>query len=368
MRDPSLEQNLTTWLAEGILSEEQAEAIRAQEARLAGSGSAGFPVYALALGYAVGAVALGTVFVVMSGYWGALGFLGRTLVVGALTAGLLGSGIWAVRQGPVSSKRLGEFLLALAVISAGLFAGMVVDGPPSANPYTTVISETGTEYSETSSASGTLSLTIGSGVAFALAAAVWIRRKSALPLVMLALSLGTFIVALTGQLGGSQDNPIGPMGTVFFFVGIAWLVLAERGVLRPRDEAWSMGSLALGVGIYAEIVTAGMSSNGEPPFAVLWFGLAVSLLLLLAGVKLGRGPGIGFGSVGVLAFAMSLLFSAPQTDSFQFAALGAIGVALLGIGVGVLIVRRRASRQRAEGDPDGIALLQVPESAETRWR
>ncbi|KAF0208675.1 MAG: hypothetical protein FD171_316 [Actinobacteria bacterium] len=120
-----------------------------------------------------------------------------------------------------------------------------------------------------------------------------------------------------------------------------------------------MGCLAIGVGLYAETIFASSTAN-ELATGTAWFGLAVSAILLLAGARLGRGPGIGFGSVGILGFVMTLLFAAPKTDTFLYAALAAIGIALVGAAVALLVIRKKAAVKRMKGDPDGIALLQKP--------
>lgn len=345
MSEPTLEQNLTAWLAEGILSEEQADAIRTRQ--VDGDAKTGrLQIYAQVLGYAGGAFALGVVFVVMSGHWEALGILGRLVLVGIVTAAILVAGVRAGRSESPAAAKLGEFLLFLGVISVGLLAGMVTGDFLPRDEYAMITAE-----------SGALPLVVGAGVSLVIAVAVWLKRKTAVPHVAMALSLGAFALGLISHF--SQNDPFSPVGTVFFWLGVAWLVLAERGFLRPLNEAWSMGCLAIGVGLYSETIFASSTAN-ELATGTAWFGLAISTLLLLAGARLGRGPGIGFGSVGILGFVMTLLFAAPKTDVFLYTALAAIGIALVGGAVALCVIRKRAAGKRMKGDPDGIALLQKP--------
>jgi hypothetical protein len=306
-------QLLSRWVAAGIISPDQAEAIWRLEAdktrdpapvtaeapspgqatspRQAPSPQAALPearrIPALAevLGYAGGSLALGALVALTATYWGRIGTPGRLALSGAVAAICLASGWWLSSNVAPRAKRLGSFVLFIGVAVAGCFVGFAVAG-----------STTGVEAP----------LAAAAGAAFICGLAVWWKHRTSLQLIAVTVALVVFVPA--AGFMWSYDSHLGASiwGCGYLILGALWCVLAQIGRLMPTETAWALGSLALLSG--PQVLALQNHDWAEDSGAYLLLGGAVSLALLAVAVRLGRWPPLALGAAGIVVFTPQILY------------------------------------------------------------
>jgi len=301
----------------------------------AGVGNNRTALLAEMLGYAGGALAVGAVFAVMATYWDALGLFGRTCIMGVVTLAFMWGGALATRSSSKSSRRLGDYLLLLGIIAAGLLAGLTTDEFLPRDELGYVLSSV-----------TALAALVGTGVSLATAFFVWLKRESMQ--IALAFALGAFAMSSIFQI--APEAAIQWVGAVFVTLGLIWMVLAERGLMRPLNSSWAMGCLALGFGLYAEVLRTSAEQSGRLS-ETLWFCITSAALLLFVGARLRRFVAIGFGSIGMLISVATFLTTTPPGSSLPLIALAALGVSLVGASIWLISAEKRKGETTSEGRP-----------------
>ena len=286
------------------------------------------------LGYAGGALAVGAVFAVMATYGEALGLFGRTGIMGVVALAFIWGGALATRSSSRSARRLGDYLLLLGIIAVGLLAAIAADG---------LLPRDTLGYVQGNNSA--LPAVIGTGVSLVAAFLVWRKRESLQ--IALALALGAFVLSALFEF--AREGAFSLVGLVFASLGLIWMMLAERGIMRPLNSSWAMGCLALGFGLYAEVLRTG-AEQSERLSETLWFCIASAALLLLVGARLHRFVAVGFGSIGMLISVATFLTTAPSGSSLPLIALAALGVLLVGASIWLISAEKRKSEGRPQWD------------------
>jgi hypothetical protein len=311
------------WVAAGVIGPEQGEAILALEGTSAeaGGGPGGRrAVVVEVLGYLGGGLALVAGFVLGAESWAELGYWGRAGVLGAVTAVLLGAG-WRLRtgEGRVLPRLASVLWLGAVAAFAGLLAVLLggrsddaVDDP---------------------------ALAVAGG-ALVLAGGLYLVERRVLQQVAL---FGAAVATMLPAASALDLSWAGLEGAAVAVLGAGWLELGRRGLVVPRRTSEALGALALVSGCEA-LATVGRGSDG---FGVggwgLWLGLAVTVVLLVAGSAWRRNVLLGIGAAAMVVF----LF---QAAGRYWQDLGApLAILLVGLGlvaVAVVLARLRPARGR----------------------
>lgn len=298
---------LEEWQRAGLLTPEQVAAIDRYERGRPAEAGRRRPVFAEALGYVGAALALGAVALLVGEFWTEFTALAQLVLVGTLTAALLGAGLALRRVGRASMQRLVSVLWLGAVVGVGWFAGIV------AGEFAGLEDER-------------LALAVGAA-AFVVATVLYLLRQRALAQLAVLASL---LVVATAALSLPDLPPhAGWYGLTAVGVGAAWFGLGLGGWLQPRLVAAVAGAAvmvfacqfpwegqewllpALGVLIAGGLVWLSVATDALPFLVVGALGLfqlvprlvfevfgeaiggaasmlVVGLLLVLAAVGLGR--------------------------------------------------------------------------------
>ena len=304
-----LDALLTRWVADGLVSAEQADAIRAAERDVpvvaqpepAGPPAPGRSLLVEALGYLGGVVILVAAGLVTARFWNDLSEGGRVTLGALATVLLVGAGL-RVPRGPGDvlddpGRRLCAVLLGLGVagtaVTLGLVAGEVLD---------------------LTGESGAL-LTAG-GSAVVAAALAW-RRPSVVQQVATVVPLAVGAGTLASLLGAGTFG----VGLAIWLVGPAWYALGALGLFGPRRADGPLAAAVCVVGAVAATPTdAGIVLGLLTTVAVVALALVRRDLLLL----------------GVGAVAAFLVL--PPAVGTWFPGSLAAPVALLLVGVGLVAV------------------------------
>jgi hypothetical protein len=275
---------IDTLLAQGLITPEQADTLRAQ-------GTAGpacaddrpsrrtrvLPLVAEALGYVGATVAFSGAAAATSTFWADL-VPGAQVALLALVTGLLllaGAGVPAGEQAHPALRRLGSVLWFL---SAASFAGAVGLGLDD------LLFDVWFEAGHANFVA-TAAATAGyAGVLW------WFRRQCLQQVGTYAAVVSTVVAVLA-----APEHP--PAATWFGLavagLGAAWAVLGWGGLLRPERTALVLGS----VGVLAGAEVIGFESGWG-----LILGLAAAGGLVAGGVVLHRALLLGLGAAGLLVF------------------------------------------------------------------
>ncbi|MFM8971034.1 MAG: hypothetical protein ACKOOG_00010 [Actinomycetota bacterium] len=241
------------------------------------------PVFAEAIGYIGGWLALGGILVVLGNSWTDLSEAVRLAISGLGAAVLLGAGAAIPAEHDPAFARLRGVVWLAATAATAVLAGVLVADVSEASP--------------------------GQTIAFACAAAVAVesallwRGRPDLPLQQLtalaasAVAVGTFV---------SQWTEAGPAGVPVWLTGVAFITLGLRRILRANPF------VTVGLGALTASIGASMTVDTRLGIGLLVIVAPGSALLTLAVV-----PGVGadrteqavLGIVG----GFTLLISLPQT-------------------------------------------------------
>jgi hypothetical protein len=312
---------LARWVAAGLITRDQAEAILAFESHEA-KGRRGIPPVAEALGYlgAAMAVAAGVAFLGQS--WSDLSAAGRGAILGGFTF-IFFAGGWAVRRHPDPAvKRLTSALWALSVASGWGFLWVLMPVP-----------------SHGESDPRALEAGLGSS---AYAAALWIRRRTTFQLIALFLAIVSVGVGAVVAGYENQEAPTYAVGSVVWILGALLLLLSWRGLARPVGPGYTLGGVAA---LYAPLLT------GEHRAAAI-VGLATAAALMAASVFLRRTVLLGLGVFGVFFYGIQTVLRYFGDTLGAPVALLIGGVAL--IAVAVLTVRLIPRTSHRPREPDSV--------------
>lgn len=305
-----LEVQISDWVAEGIIDEEQADRIRArarvpvpetreqETQRVTGLGGAELRSYAVeALGYLGGLLVVIAATLLANLYWSDLGVGARLGVLGGAVVGLVAAGSLTPAGRGDAWSRLRSVLWAAATVAAAGF--------------TVVLADEVLELQETD-----LALTV-SGTVTVVAALLWLAHRVPLQQVMLMVSGMLTAGTLMEQLLDADWA----IGVGIWAVALAWLVLGWTEVLRPPAVAMAFGAIGMVFGASA---------------TMQWDAGIVLGLLTVAGVVLvavvaRELPMLGAGAIGVLMIvprAVDEWFPGELTAPFVLLGLGGGLVAL----------------------------------------
>jgi uncharacterized membrane protein len=206
-----LERMLRRWEASGIITAAQAEEIRRHETSVP---KPRIPLIAEALGYLGAALVLSAALALAAQLWSELPVAVRIAVLLAVTALLLLAG-WSIRNSVEPAfRRLASFLWLAAVAGAGFLADVVASDA--------LDIQTG------------FSIAIGTAMT-ALAAALWLQRRTAPQLVGVFAGLAFLIAGISDVLGGEDA-----FGILLWGVGVIALISARLNFISPERTAYAL--------------------------------------------------------------------------------------------------------------------------------
>jgi hypothetical protein len=317
-----LETYLDSWTGAGLITVDQAGAIRAHEAD---DGARELPRWVepvAYLGAALVAIAL-LLFVVQ--VWDRLAMWSQVGLAAVVTLTLLLAGGALNRSDAAPARRAASFAWLLAVVGVGATAALV--------------------FFEFLDVDENTAILLTAACVAGAAGALYLAARRALQQVALAAGV-VFLTVAAGVVLTLEEPWV--VSVTFLALGAIWLLLTWGGVLQPAGTGWVLGGLlALAVG-----------SGGEP----LWAGIGVAVglgLVVLSAVFEQRALLV----IGVLG----LLVWIPTTVITLFEGTVAVPVAILVTGVVTLTVvvaavrhgRRSGSENEAEAaeledDPDTL--------------
>ena len=277
-----LAAHLERWVAAGLISSEQAEAIGAHEREAAPArapaGERRISLIAEALGYVGTALALAGAAVGLGQTWEDIPTWGQLAIAVGVTALLVVGGLILLRQTEPAFRRLQSVLWLLAVGAAAW--ALVVLG----------VEVLDLEDDER------MVLLVGAGTA-ALAALLWIVRSTALQHgALFATLLAAFIGAVLCLPG---EAPIWVYALLVWALGTAWALLGWRRKIEPWWLGIALGSVGAVVGPAVGI--------DEYPW-LLAVGLATSIFLMVVSVPTGQVPLLAVGTMGTFGYVTWAVF------------------------------------------------------------
>lgn len=271
-----LDRMLERWTEGGIISADQARAIRAAEEREEGVSRA-IPVLAEVIAYVGAIFALSAVAFIASQVWPDLA-VGQRLGLLALGTGVLWAGGWWMRGGhdPVR-RRLVNVLWFLSAGGAGWLADLVAtDVWDIENGYGLVVG---------------LALSLYAGL-------LYIDRQTSLQQIAVAGGV-TFLCAGLSDVAGGDDW----FGWFLWLAGAGWIVLTRAGVLTPRRTGFALGAAGALAGSEAVAFVFFDSPEGWG----LALGLTSAAALLYLSVSFAETVLLGFGMAGLFIFLAQII-------------------------------------------------------------
>ncbi|MFI5623642.1 DUF2157 domain-containing protein [Nocardioides sp. NPDC051685] len=308
---------LETWVADQLITPEQADRIRlrgdvlAQPPAVQELPHERSSLVTEALGYLGGVIIVVASILIASLYWDQVGTTARLVIVGGVAAVLLAAG-FAIPQ------RIGDVGLRLRSVlwlaSTGAFAGFL-----------------GLLGGDALDLAGEhVFLMVSAGVA-AYATGLWVVGRT--PVQQLAMMVGLMLTAaaLTNELEVNDALP----GFAVWGVALIWLLLGWGGVLEPRRLAMAFGAAGMFAGALTTIPThAGIVLALATSVAVVATAVVFRDLLMLA--------------VGALGTLMVLPSSVIELFPGELAApIVMLVVGALLVGAGLFIARRRHTEPQA---------------------
>lgn len=300
------------WVADGILSIEQANQIKTRSEGVALSvlPSRHVPKASLAieaLGYLGGAIIVVGTMSLVAQYWGELTTVVRLVLVGAVCVGLLASGFAVPDRLQEAGARLRAVVwLAATAATFGFLALLASD----------VLDLDGQD----------LLLLASSGTAVT-AGALWALRPSPVQQTAMMVSLMGAAAATIADFVSADSLP----GLGVWGVAAVWVALGWRQVLRPRRLAVVAGAAAMVVGA--------MITSAEDAGTIL--ALATTAAIIVAAVA---SRDLILLAVGAVAALVVL----PAAVSTWFPDTLAAPVALLAVGACLVFAAIWTSRRRVE--------------------
>jgi hypothetical protein len=307
---------VSAWVSEGIISEEQAEKIRAREGpaitALAPAPRASMmPLVVEALGYLGGAIVVVATLLIAGRYWDEMSDTVRLGLLGAATLLLLAGGLAVPARLEDIGTRLRSVVWLVSTAAAAGFLGVW-----------------GSRVADLHGSDLALMIT---GVTAAYAAALFALRAAPLQqMAMMGLLGGTATAALAKLVGGDSWPGVG-----FWAVGVAWIVLGQTGVLEPAR----LGRVA---GAALALIGSMMATSGLADPALVFSLVTVAGVVTLA-VVLGDLALLAVGSLGAI---QAIIAAANEWFPDSLAA----AIALLLVGGGLVAAAIWIARRRGRGE------------------
>jgi hypothetical protein len=315
------------WVAAGLLTPEQADALRAYEQAPTPAAGPTVPrpatpsparrvaVVAEAMGYLGGILALVGLALVVARYWPDMATAARLGLSGVGAVVFSGAGVLVSESADPALARLRGFLWLLATAALGLFTGLLA------------VDAFGVTTTETV-------VLMCAGVVATASALLWSGRERPLQQLTFLGAVVVFGGALTAEVTGP-----GPVGLTIWAFGALYLALGlRRHIPQPL--------LGEGVGAVAIVIGAMMVASEWQAFGLLFATASAIGLLALAVVP---GAARTTADIAVLAAsgAIAFLFLTPGTVAyFAHDAAGATALVIWAFGAALLAVgARRLVRQ-----------------------
>lgn len=314
MAGHDLPERLGVWVDAGLITQDQADAIRSHEA---GVDEQGLPRWVEPVAYLGAALVAVALFLFGLEVWDLLATWGQVALAAVITIVLLGAGGLLRRSDAAPAHRAASFSWFLAVGGVAATAGIVV------YEWLDLAEET---------AFGIVALAT-------FAAALVLHVLSPTTIGQVGLAIGTAAVVFAIPITFELTEPW-IVGLAFFAVGAAWLLLTWGDLLVPKAAGWVLGGLfALAIG-FGEVET----DTG------LWSGLgiAVGLALVYLSTVVDLRTLLGIGVVGLVVWI-------PVTVTTVFEGTIAVPIAILITGVVTLTVVIAAVRLGRRSGPPGDA-------------
>lgn len=310
-----LEDRLDRWTAEGLLTPEQAVAIRSRE-REEPAAEGRSALAAEAIGYLGAALALVAAGLVAGRYWDRIELWGRLTLLVTIAVVTFLAGWWVRERSGAAVGRLVSllwFATAASTTAAAVLAGDEL---------------LGLEESR-------LALFAG-GALTLVAAMLYLRRPR--PLQQVALLAG--VITVSQALLTLPLAAIDPLyhGLALWATGIAWALLGHGGWLVPRTAALVLGGVVTIVGLQ-------VGSVGDLPGEGLGLALATTAAVGVASVAARDLRLLGLAVAGTFLFVPRAVFHYFGDSLGAPFALFLTGVVLIGVAVGSLRVGRGLGRR-----------------------
>lgn len=288
MADVDLSETLDDWVDAGLITAEQARAIRDHESAKHGDELPGWVEPVAYLGAALVAIAL---FLFGTQVWDQLAVWGRVLLSGLITVVLFGAGLLFRRSGSAPSQRAASFAWFLAVAGVTATTAMVLSD----------IVDVDTEWAAFFTAALSAFAAIG----------LYLAARTTMQQVAIAWTMAFLAMTLPQLLPLGEEAWI--VGLLFLAIGAVWMLLTWSDLLVPPTTGWVLGSIfAIGVGVGSFDDNAFWSA----------LGIVVGLGLIWLSTQLDRRALLG---LGVLALVIWI----PTTVTILFEETIAIPVAIL---------------------------------------
>lgn len=320
------DDRLERWVASGLISAEQARAIRGFEAgedSATGAAKGRVPLATEALGYLGVALALAAMAVALSQTWSDLALLTRIAIPVAWFVALFAAGSWLRDSPEPAYARFAGALWFMSVAALGWTLGVLMV--------------------DVVEADANVVLVIGAGVlAYSAVLYAW-RRKTPLHVAMLVGTL-MFVGDLAQRFETTEESATW-VGLSFLAVGAVWMALARLDILTP-------GSLGLGLGAATALEGCWLmaQSPGGTAHLGLLTGVALAAALVAGSVWLRENAMLVLGSIGLFGFLLgSVAHFFGETLGTPLVLLAA-GLILLAVAL-LTMKLRQAGHQPPSSDP-----------------
>ena len=311
---------LERWTAAGLITADQARAIRATERRDALTSRA-IPSIAEAVAYVGAIFALSSVGFIASEVWEDLA-VGAQVGLTALVTGLCWLGGWWIQGGdsPVR-ERLASVLWFISAGGFGWLADLVAtDVMDVDSGYALIIG---------------LALSLYAGFLYS-------YRRTPLQQIAMAGGVGFVCAGLSDVLGGDAGGDDW-FGLFLLLAGASWIALTGAGVLTPRRTGFAVGA----VGVLAGAEAIAINFFESPDAFGLILGLASAAVLLYLSVRLSEMVLLGFGTIGLFVFVLHFIGEYLADGLGGPAALLIAGIALLLVALVAVRLKDRAKPEAA---------------------
>lgn len=329
-------RRLDTWVASGLITPEQARAIRAFEGDERGGGRkkeatpppGRVPLVTEALGYLGAALAFAALVVALAQTWGDLAVWARAGIPAVCVTLLFIAGYALRENSEPAFERFGAALWFLSVVALGWFLFV----------FTYDVMSVEGEGENIALAMGVGTFAYG-GVLYS------VRRRAPQQVAMLAgalLAAGGFAARF-----GQEDAGSAWVGVAFWVIGVAWLVLAYANVIAPRVLGYALGAIVVLQGCQ---LIPGMSSGTVQDLG-LFLGILSGAALVVASVWLREDALLVFGAIGLFGFLLgTIAHFFGETLNAPLVMLIA-GLILLAVAVMAMRLRRFTGRTPSTDTP-----------------
>ncbi len=307
-RDSWLQEHSNEWTEAGLISADQADAIRRFE-RAASEPATRLTVVAEVSGYLAAVIALGGGAAVVAPSWSDIGLAGRLAVALAIAVVAFVAGRHLVGLGERGASRLGGFSWAIAAGALGLATGALVDDLRPADGAWTAIA-------------------VGAVVG---AAGFWLWRNLDRPLQLATAAVGAAVMG--GGWFELLDIRVWVAAVTTWFVAALFGGAAAAGWLHPRTTALAIGSVGMMIGAFQ------LAERWERAAAIA--AVASAAIIVTVAMIERSWPLVGLGLVGFV-LATTMLMSAVLDGTW---------VRLATIAIGLVVVAQVAARAQRRADP-----------------